>query len=131
MKRKKLEDDIILAKYISFMKKALYHRRLNYLKSNLLKKEILVSDDEWIKLSYSDNLDYSFFNSSESDIEFKIKIAIEKLPQKQKQVIDLYYYKDMKIRIIAKRLNTNENAIKQLKSRAIKNLKKNMMEEGS
>lgn len=117
-------DDIVFARYINYMRKALLNRRLNYLrhKKYLLEKEISVSNEEWKVLSNKGNTDRSFFSDDNNKSE-DLKIAVEKLTEKQKEVIILYYYKNKKIKVIAEEMNMNENAVKQLKLRAISKLK--------
>lgn len=85
-------------------------------------KEISVSNEEWKVLSNKGNTDRSFFSDDNNKSE-DLKIAVEKLTEKQKEVIILYYYKNKKIKVIAEEMNMNENAIKQLKLRAISKLK--------
>ena len=113
---KEFSNDIVFARYINYMRKALLNRRLNYLrhKKYLLEKEISMSNEEWKELSNRGNSDHSFL------------FALSKLNENQRKVIVKYYYENKKIKIIAEELNMNENAVKQLKLRAINNLKKYM-----
>lgn len=122
-------DDVVFARYINYMRKALLNRKLNYLrhKKYLLEKEISVSNEEWEILSNEENSAHSFFSEKNYEKE-DIKKAVGKLTEKQKEVIILYYYKNKKIRVIAEEMNMNENAVKQLKLRAIAKLKKYLEE---
>lgn len=117
-------NDIVFARYINYMTKALLNRKINYLrdKEYLLEKEISMSNKEWEVLSNKGNSDHSFF-SEESCRKEDLKEALNKLTKKQKEVIILYYYKKQKLKKIAEKMNMNENAVKQLKLRAITKLK--------
>lgn len=121
------KDDVVFARYINYMKKALLNKRLDFLKHEkyINQKEQTVSDEEWVILSDKDNFVHSFF--AEKSVE--LKIAIDKLTKKQRQVIILHYYNKKPLNIIAKELNMKENAVRQLKFKAIIKLKRYMEEK--
>ena len=127
------EDDIVFARYINYMGKALLNRKCDYLKHQkyINKKEQTISDEEWMILSYKGNSVYSFFNCQNNEIEQSValKIAIDKLTEKQKKIIVLHYYNKKPLNIIAKELNMKESAVRQLKFKAIIKLKKFMEEK--
>ena len=125
------ENDIVFARYINYMKKALLNRKLDFLKHQkyINQKEQTISDEEWTILSDKGNSVHSFFNVQnnigfESSIE--LKIAIDKLTEKQKQIIILHYYNKKPLNVIAKELKMKESAVRQLKYKAIIKLKKYM-----
>lgn len=80
-------------------------------------------------MSDKGNSVHSFFNVQnnigfESSIE--LKIAIDKLTEKQKQIIILHYYNKKPLNVIAKELKMKDSAVRQLKYKAIIKLKKYM-----
>lgn len=131
--KEEFADDIVFARYIKYMEKALLNRKLDYLKHQKIisQKEQTISDEEWTIMSYKDNSVHSFFNYQSNDLEQKValKIAIDKLTEKQKKVIILHYYNKKPLNIIAKELNMKESAVRQLKFKAIIKLKKFMEEK--
>lgn len=117
------ENDIVFARYINYMKKALLNRKLDFLKHQkyINQKEQTISDEEWTILSNKGNSVHSFFNVQnnigfESSIE--LKIAIDKLTEKQKQIIILHYYNKKPLNVIAKELKMKDSAVRQLKYKA-------------
>lgn len=124
-------NDIVFARYINYMKKALLNKRLDFLKHQkyINQKEQTISDEEWTTLSTKSNFVHSFFNEKnniEIEKSVELRIAIDKLTEKQKKVIILHYYNKKPLNIIAKELNMKENAVRQLKFKAIIKLKKYM-----
>lgn len=123
-KNTEYKDDIVFARYISYMRTALLHKRIDYLKHKkyLLDKEISMSNNEWKILSNTDNFDYSLLSAENCKSEELTK-AIKKLTEKQRKVIIQYYYKNKKLKEIAKDMNKDESTIRKLKDRAIEKLR--------
>ncbi len=118
-------DDIVFARFVNYMKITLKNKRIDYEKHQkyLKYKEQKLSQEEWTVLSNKDSLVCSFCVFKEYG---KLECAIDKLTEKQKMVIKKYYYKKETITEIGKDMNLTVNAVKQLKLRAISNLKKYM-----
>lgn len=118
------KDDIVFARYINYMRTALLHRRIDYLKHKkyLLDKEISMSNEEWEFLSNTDNFTHSFLSGENCQNE-ELERAIEKLTQKQKKVIIQYYYQNKNLKEIANGMNITESAVSKLKNKAIEKLK--------
>lgn len=55
-----LEDDIVLAKFINYMQKALYHKRLNYYRDfeRMRECEVSINDIYLLNLHYKYGLSY-------------------------------------------------------------------------
>lgn len=64
--------------------------------------------------------------SFETEERHDIYYAVQKLPQKYKTVIYLYYYEDYSIKEISRILHNNENTVKSRLSRARKELEKSI-----
>lgn len=117
-------NDIVFARFINYMKKALLHKKINYLKHcKLLKEqEMQLEEKEWNMLSSNDDMVHSFvlFNWKNENETSILKI----LTKKQRKVIIAIYYEEKTIEIIAKDLKLTPNAIYQIKFRAMEKLNK-------
>lgn len=118
------EDDIVFARFINYMKLALYHRKINYdmHQEFLNRKEEKLNYRGWSVLSNKISTDHSFFILNQ-DYD-KLNLAISKLTEKQRYVIVNYYYKHKSLAKIAKKMNTNVDAVNHLKYRAILSLRR-------
>lgn len=95
------------------------------------------------------SLEEVFFKSDEEDLQFKniiedenspqpdkvleenekfemLKDAIEMLPEKDKLILNLYYYEKLTLKEIGKVMEVSESRVSQLHSRAILRLRENM-----
>ena len=68
------------------------------------------------------------------ELEWKEKVgllsqAIEDLPQRQKQIIVMYYYEDLYMAEMAEILGVSESRVSQLHTRALYNLTRKLEEE--
>ena len=106
-------DDIVYAKFISYMKKALLHKRIDYLRNQdyLRRKEMNISENDCVVLSITDSTMQSFFDFNSNEIRLtRLKYALEKLTKKQQKVIYLNYKKKMTLKSIGKELNISTKA---------------------
>lgn len=117
-------NDIVFARFINYMKKALLHKRINYLKHYkfLKEQELQLEEKEWNILSGKDDMLHSFFafNGKDENEQSILKI----LTEKQRKVITAIYYEEKTIETIAKDLKLTPNAIYQIKFRAMEKLNK-------
>lgn len=122
-----LEDDIVFARFLNYMQIALLHRKLDYEKhlEVIKKQEEKLNYVEWVKIP--DKTNNNPFENLKRDYE-KLKSAIDKLTPEQRYVIINYYFNKKSLAKIAKKLNSNENAVKQLKLRAVLSLRRYMEE---
>lgn len=120
---KEFGDDIVFAKFINYMRKALLHKKLDYEKhQNYLRKiEQNLTPEEWDKLSDSKTTRGLYVFD-----EKRLKEGLEKLTEKQKYVIVQHYFKNRSFVEIGKDLNMRDEAVRQMKLRAINTLKRIM-----
>ena len=104
-----LDDDIILAKFINYMQKALYHRRLNYYRNFEKIREFEVRIDE-----IEDPGTKDFITEDISSI----------LNSKEIYLLNLHYKKGLSYTEISKITNEKVCTLKQRRNRAIDKLKK-------
>ena len=123
-----LEDDVVFARFLNYMQIALLHRKLDYEKhlEVIKKQEEKLNYIEWTRIPDKKNNNNPFENLKR-DYE-KLKRAIDKLTPEQRYVIINYYFKKKTLSKIAKKLNSNVNAVKQLKLRAVLSLRRYMEE---
>lgn len=77
----------------------------------------------WFKKRTQIDKEYPYDeNFCESDYKFSFLPAINKLPQKYRNVIYLHYYEDLSVKQISSILNTNENTVLSWLHRARKKL---------
>ena len=122
------EDDVVFARFLNYMQIALLHRKLNYEKHNesIKKQEKKLNYVEWTKIpDKTDN--NNPFENLKRDYDY-LNNAINKLTPEQRYVIINYYFKNKTLSKIAKKLNSNVNAVKQLKLRAVLSLRRYMEE---
>lgn len=127
MSDNEFEDDIVFARFLNYMQIALLHRKLNYEKhiESIKKQEEKLNYIEWTKIP--DKTDNNPFENLKRDYD-NLNNAINKLTPEQRYVIINYYFKKKKLSKIAKELNSNFNAVKQLKLRAVLSLRRYMEE---
>lgn len=124
------ENDIVFAKYLTYMNKALLHKKIDYIrhKEFLNKKEQNLTKEEWVALSIDDDTTHSsfyvHFNGDNNINDATLKKALNTLTKKQRQVIYLNFNKKMTLRRIGYELNITTNAVEKLKMRAIARLRK-------
>ena len=129
------DNDIVLAKFISYMNKALLNRRINYLKynQNINSKEVNLDQKEWEILSVEDDINCSFYFTDEKYEELfeddKLISCIKKLTELQKEVLYLYIEENMSMVAISKILNVSASAIQRIIERAKNKIKKNLEEK--
>ena len=125
MSDNEFEDDIVFARFLNYMQIALLHRKLNYEKhiESIKKQEEKLNYIEWTKIP--DKTDNNPFENLKRDYD-NLNNAINKLTPEQRYVIINYYFKKKKLSKIAKELNSNFNAVKQLKLRAVLSLRRYM-----
>lgn len=98
---------------------------INYM-SVVSLESIIYSDDDDITIK--DTLEDKNIVSPESSLEYKEQIdllskSIEKLKEKDKLVLNLYYYEKLTLKEIGQVLEVSESRVSQLHSRAIRNLR--------
>ncbi len=127
MSNEEFKDDVVFARFLNYMQIALLHRKLNYEKHNesIKKQEEKLNYVEWTRIP--DKNDNNRFGNLKRDYD-NLKIAIDKLTPEQRYVIINYYFNNKSLAKIAEKLNSNVNAVKQLKLRAILSLRRYMEE---
>ena len=121
------KNDIVFARFLNYMQIALFHRKLDYGKhlEVIKKREKKLDYVEWSRIP--DKTNNNPFENLKKDYE-KLKKAIDKLTPEQKYVIINYYFNKKSLVKIARGLNSNVNAVKQLKLRAVLSLRRYMEE---
>lgn len=113
MSNNELEDDIVLAKFINYMQKALYHRRLNYFRDFERMRECEVSINE-IE-------DYRIQEAVTEDLS-----DMGVLTNKDVYLLNLHYKHGLSYTEISNITGEKVCTLKQRRNRALAKLKKRM-----
>ena len=115
MSNEELEDDVVLAKFINYMQKALYHMRLNYFRDyeRMRDYEVVLEEIECPNSKDVINEDISIIGVL-NDTEIKL--------------LNLLYTQGLSYKEISEITNENIETLKKRRTRALKKLKK-VMEE--
>ena len=113
MSNEELEDDVVLAKFINYMQKALYHMRLNYFR-----------DYERMR-DYEVELEEIECPNSKDVINEDISI-IGVLNDTEIKLLNLLYTQGLSYKEISEITNENIETLKKRRTRALKKLKKVM-----
>ncbi len=95
--------------------------------------EALRHKDNSVYLSYSDvepflsNIKDIFdpqLNTIKNELKEKLVLAIERLSEKEKLILSLYFYEELTLKEIGEILNISESRVSQIRNEAMKKLKK-------
>ena len=121
-----LSDDIVFARFINYIDVALRHKKLNYIRNKKRKEErekkIVKKELELLSINNSSS-SFPIYTNINSQ---KLSNAVLKLPKKQKRLIEMLFFEGKSSKEISKILKMNNNAVRQLKYRAMNNLKQYM-----
>lgn len=123
------KDDMVLGRFITYMKKAISNTRINYLKHQryLKNNENTLNDEEWQLLSDRDSnchFTFSYKNIYEVFENEEVVIAFKKLTDLQKKVMYLNVVERNTLSEIGQMLKVSTKSVEKAKSRALKNLKR-------
>lgn len=125
------KEDIVLGNFISYMNKALLHRRINYLKYQqyVKEKECSLSKEEWEILSFEDDMPCSSFCFEVEKLyelfeDEHIAGAFKKLTELQQKVLYWNIVDKVSLPAISKVLKVSTNSVKRTKGRALNSLSK-------
>lgn len=90
----------------------------------------LISLDEYVEQNYESNLNTSQINNDEpehvyekQELKENLIAAIDKLSDKEKMVISLYYFEDLTLKEISSIMNISESRVSQLHTKAVSRLR--------
>ena len=113
MSNEELEDDVVLAKFINYMQKALYHIRLNYFRDYERRKDFEVKLEE-------------IECSSSKDIMNENILSIGVLNNAEIKLLKQLYTQGLSYQEISKITNEKIDTLKKRRRRALDKLKKKM-----
>ena len=114
------------AKFSTYLYMITTNHALDYLESKYFKQRLANANDtdpDLIKISQKNN------ESSKLIDKLTINMSREKLRPIEKQIVDLYYYDGYKEKEIAEKLKISINTVSSIKNRAIKKIRKDIMQE--
>ncbi len=108
----KLENDVRPVSMLSIDEQSSFN--------NFDKKSIL-------SIIYGSNIGNPSVSLDIKDLKYKIATCIKQLPEKQRVVMNLYYYEDLNLKEIGDMLKVTESRISQLRAQALLKLKERLL----
>ena len=114
------------AKFSTYLYMIATNHTLDYIDSKYYKQSLVSNGDS--NVEFIGNLKNTDISESVVN-ELTLDMCKEKLRPIEKEIIDLYFEKGFKEKEIAQRLNISINTIGSIKNRAIKKIRKEIMQE--
>lgn len=123
-------DDIVFARFIKYMNIALKHRALNFIRDKRRREKREEKANQTEMIFVKNNNSNTLFKNIDYLKTKKIEKAINNLSTKQRKLIYMMYYEEKTVKEIAIKWNKSVYAIRQMKYRAMINIKRSLKENG-
>lgn len=131
MKKKHITDDIYQEVFLKLIKQKCVLDSEEHLKAWLIRTTVNCCKDYWKSYWFKNIIfeEHEQVSYESSEKTGYVTDCVQRLPEKYRTVIHLYYYEEYSIKEIAVILESNENTISSLLSRGRSKLKKIMTEK--
>ncbi len=128
------ENGQLRAEFTSWLNTVLYRAKLKYIRNTQHKLQSVSLNDADVQQLADPTDRYAKAEEAQSDFAFeeeRLARAFRELPLVRREVLRLLFVEEMSPKEVAVQLNCSESYVRQHKSRAIKKLRQQMMEEST